>query len=78
MTNFFIVSAIIFDTTDWQASPCCNVGPVKIYSGPHAGSYAVNTAILDTDPCFEKYRSLLEPCQKLNLSIELENPDTNV
>lgn len=64
-------------STEWQASPCCNVGPVPIYSGQYAGSYAVNTAILDTDKCFEKYRILLEACEtnSLNDGQDLINPN---
>ena len=60
MTTYYIIPAALFAATDWTASDYANVGPVLIVAGTYAGSYAVNTAILDSDACFEKFRTLLE------------------
>ena len=73
----FVIPASIFVATDWQASPACNVGPVPIHSGPHAGSYAVNTAIFDSDPAFESFRALLESLPVADLApVDLTEPET--
>lgn len=38
-----------FDIT-LTSAPCLRVGPVLIHSGPHAGNYAINEAILTSCP----------------------------
>lgn len=68
MNTFFIISPEIYENTNWQANAYCNVGPSYIYVGPHAGSYAVNTAIFASDPSFESFRILLESCPQASLS----------
>ena len=70
MTPYYIIPQALYEATDWQASDCCNVGPVEIQSGAHAGSYAVNTAIFDSDASFEKFRELLEGCETAELTRE--------
>lgn len=77
MTKFFIVPQALYESTNWKASEFCCVGPVPIYTGPYAGSYAVNEAIFDSDPCFEPFRAILEPLTRAellpeNLSLEQE------
>lgn len=66
--NYYIVPKTLHDTTDWVAKPGIEVGPVQICSGKYAGSYAVNTAIFGSDPCFEKYRSLFANCEQSSLN----------
>ena len=66
--TFFIVPKELYETTDWQASSVCSVAPVLIQKGQHLGSYAVNTAIFGSDPCFEKYRSLFANCEQSSLN----------
>ena len=76
MTTYFILPQEIVEQTDWQAAPYANVGPVKIYSGSHAGSYAVNTKIFESDESFEQYRGILEGLPKATLtSTHLTNPN---
>ena len=56
--------------TGIKASDYAYVSPVLILSGDYNGCYAVNTAIIDSDPCFEKFRTILEalPTAELDLS----------
>lgn len=72
----FIISSELQASTDWQASPWCNVGPVIIYSGTYSGQYAVNTSIFSSDTSFESFRTLLEaqPVAAVNVS-DLRNPN---
>jgi len=77
MKTFFIIPQQTYQNTNWAANSCCNVGPVAIYNGPHAGSYAVNTAIFDSDGSFEQFRSLLESLPQAQLTPEdLVNPQS--
>lgn len=68
MNHFYIIPKELYEATDWVASSCCNVGPVQIYTGQHAGSYAVNTKLFESDPCFEKFRPILEPLPTSDLN----------
>ncbi len=74
MQTFFIIPRALYEATDWQASECCNVAPRLILSGAHAGSYAVNTALFQSDPSFEKFRDLLEALETAELSASDLNP----
>jgi len=70
MISYYIIPPSVYAQTDWQASACCHVGPVAIINGPHAGNYAVNTALFDSDTSFESYRSLLEQYPQATLTAD--------
>ncbi len=68
--NFFIVPDGVVASTNWSAGRYLSVGPRKIWQGTHAGSYAVNTAIFDSDPAFEQFRAQLETLPTAEVTAE--------
>ncbi len=70
MPTFYLISPKLNTTTDWQAAPYASVAPALIHSGEYAGWYAVNSAIFDTDACFEKFRAVLEALPQVDLERE--------
>ena len=53
-----------------QAADYAFVSPVKILTGNYAGEYAVNTAVYDSDECFEQFRTVFKdfPVVELDLA----------
>lgn len=68
--RFFIVNSGRLNAVNKRVSDCCNVAPVKIATGTHAGKYAVNVEIFTSDPAFEKVRAVLESCPVATLTAE--------
>ena len=56
--------------TGIKASDYAYVSPVLILSGDYNGCYAVNTAIIDSDPCFEQLRTAFEALPTAELDLE--------
>lgn len=74
MTTFFIIPNADFQSKDWKVNEFLNVGPVQIYSGTYAGSWAVNTAIFGCDKVFEAFRTTLEAYPTAELTTEELTP----
>jgi len=65
--------------------PHIRTGPVMIYSGAHAGNYAINEAILDS--C-DEWRAAAPRCREIQAehgiviielnALDLKNPDSNM
>ena len=57
--TFYLVDAETYEDTDWTPTPYLDVSPQRIRAGAHAGKYAVNVEIFNSDPAFSQYRNLL-------------------